>query len=253
LEGNLIVKLPGSHFVKSGGSSPIVSRLNKMVNANFRAVPFANGENGLYQSYYAPYLADSSSGVAPVLRGLTNGVVSGTFPAPSAAYPNVILDFYTADPAALSKTNNWPAPTTLPLNWLTSLTDNGPGDLDPTPNAFRVDLSTFGAAPGSSFAASASYSQSATLFNGTNAVTSPMSNPISTNIVMGIRVTAPLQVELSWIAPEGLFLPEWVGSFGGVDSWFPVPGPTTYNGGRNIIPFTLDAFIDTFFFRLVPQ
>jgi hypothetical protein len=253
LEGNLIVNLPGSRYVKSGSTSPIVSRLNRMANANFKAVPFASGENGIYQSYYAPYLADSASGVAPVLRGLTNGVLSGTFPAPSATYPNALIDIYTADPAALGKTNFWPSPMTLPLNWLTSITDNGPGDLDPTFNAFRVDLSAFGAAANGYLAASASYSQSATLFTGTNAVTSPMSNPITTNIVMGIRVTAPFQVELSWIAPEGLFIPEVVNTLGDGDDWLPVVDPTTYVDGRNLTSYTVDVFNGIAFFRLVPQ
>ena len=252
-EGNLIVKLPGSRFVKSGTSSPIVSRRNLMVNDNFKAVPFADGQNASYVSYYAPYLAAAADGVAPVLRGLTNGVLSGTVPAASGAYPNVLIDIYVADPSVVNSTNNWPAPTTLPLTWLTALTDNGPADLDPALNSFSVDLSAFGPPAKSYFAASASYSQEAGSFTGTNAVTSPMSNPLSTNVVLQLRFVAPLQAELSWIAPQGLFGPEYVVSLSSGDSWFPMPNATAYNGGRNITTFTLDAFTPEYYFRLVPQ
>lgn len=253
LEGNLIVSLPGSRFVVTGGSSPIVSRLNSMVNDNFKAVPFADGENGAYLTYYAPYLADVAGGAVPALRGLTNGVLSGTFPAPNASYPNVIVDIYTADPASLAKTNYWPLPMVLPLTYLTSITDNGTGDLDPTVNAFRVDLSSFGLSTNTYYTAAASYSQSATSFTGTNAITSPMSNPLSATARMSVRETAPKQLELSWIAPEGYFEPQWIAGFGTGDSWFPVPGTPEYYNGRNIARMSLDVFTETYFFKLAPK
>ncbi len=250
-EGNRVVNVPGRRFVISGSLVPIVSRRNKLVNCGFSAISFANGENADYANYYAPYLADVSAGVAPVLQQLTNGILSGRLPAPGAGYPNAIIDLYTVDPAALAKTNFWPAPMTHPLNWLGSYSDNGAGDLNPAANEFSINVSAFGLSTTSHVAVAVSYSQQAGLFNGTNAITSPMSNPVAARPVLSIAVQVGGDVVLSWFAPEGLFTVEPNNNLADPNGWFPL-GTGTYFGGRNIVTLGHDPFLDTFF-RLVSR
>jgi hypothetical protein len=248
LEGNLIVNVPGSRFVIAGGSTPIVSRRNKLINCNVSAVPFGDGENASYSAYYGPYLADVSAGVAPLLRSLTNGILSGTFPFPGTGYPNVSLDLYLVDPAALAKTNFWPLPMTHPGTWLGSYTDNGPGDLNPDLNEFSIDVSAFGLSPTTYVAVAASYSQDPAVFNGTNAVTTPMSNPISARPTVRMAVVGG-NVELSWLAAEGAYWFEFNSDLNDPGGWFPV-GPGTYFGGRNIGTLPFDTLGTAVFFRV---
>src|SRR6185436_11981047 len=112
LEGNLIVKGPGSQFVENSGI-PVINRRNKFVNCSYRG------------------LANDSSLTPAVLNTITNRILSGTMPAPSAVYGTAMfIDIYTTDPAALAKTNYWPAPIVHPSRHLGTFTDNGPGDLD---------------------------------------------------------------------------------------------------------------------------
>lgn len=250
LEGNLIVNVPGSRFVASGSSVSIVSRRNKLVNCGFSAVPFADGENAPYATYYASYLADASTGVAPVLRRLSGGILSGTIPAAGAGYPNVEFDLYKVDPAALGNTNFWPLPVTHPMTWLGTYTDNGPGDSNPNANEISIDVSGFGLSDTTYVAAAASYSAIPGLFNATNAVTSPMSNPISARPTLSISLEVLGNATLSWLAPEGLFRLEFGNDLNDLGSWFPL-GTGTYTGGRNVVPNPHDPFSPGVFFRLV--
>jgi hypothetical protein len=254
LEGNLIVNLPGTRFVKSGDTTPIVARRNKMMNDNFKAVPFADGENGTYAGYYTPYLLNAAEGAVPVLLRLTNGVLSGTLPAPNATYPNKLIDLYTVDSAALAKTNFWPAPMVHPMNWLRSITDNGPGDLNPNANEFSIDVSGFGLSDTSYVSVTASYSQIAALFNGTNAVTSPMSNPISARPTLKVAVDLSAgtlgTVTLSWLAAEGIYELFLSNNLGNPDGWISVFGEV-YTGGRNVATLEFDPFSDAVFYKLV--
>ena len=253
LEGNLIHSVPGSRLVIAGSGVPIVARRNKMVNNNTRAVPFADGENAVYASYYAPFLADVSAGVAPVLQSLSGGILTGTLPAPSAGYPNAVIDLYRVDPAALAKTNFWPAALVHPLTWLGSYSDNGPGDLDPDPNKFSINVNAFGLSDTTYLAAAASYSTDPALFNGTNAVTSPMSNPISARPSIAISLQLPTGVELSWLGPDGAYKAQINNNVGDTGGWAPV-GPSTYTGGRNVIITGFDPFPETIvFYRLINQ
>ena len=81
-----------------------------MVNNSFAAVPFGNSDNGGYIAYYSVCLADSAAGATPILGRLSGQILSGTFPAPNATYPNSVIDIYLVDPAALGRTNFWPKP-----------------------------------------------------------------------------------------------------------------------------------------------
>jgi hypothetical protein len=246
LEGNLIVNVPGSSFVIAGGGVPIVSRRNKLVNCGFAAVPYADGAN----SAYAAALADPSAGAVPVLRKLSGGILSVTIPAAGAAYPNVELDLYKVDPVALGNTNFWPLPVTHPMTWLGTYTDNGPGDSNPNANEFSIDVSSFGLSDTTYVAAAVSYSAIPGLFNATNAVTSPMSNPISARPMLSISLEVLVNATLSWLGPEGAFRLEFSNDMNDPGGWFPL-GTGIYTGGRNTVLNAHDPFSPAVFFRLI--
>jgi hypothetical protein len=261
LEGNLIVDVPGGVFFKGSSASSVVSRRNSLVNSAVWAVPFADAQKDFddgstpsvvapsYAAFYAPYLADVSQGVAPVLKSLTGGRLNGTFPAAAVASPNVALDLYLVDPATLAKTNAWPAPMTTPQRWLLSFADNDSSDLDADPNEFSIDVSSFGLSPTTYVAVAASYSAIPGLFNATNAVTSPLSNPISARPTIRMALLGDGNVELSWLAAEGAYWFEFNGDLNDPGGWFPV-GPGTYFGGRNIGTLPFDTVSEAVFFRL---
>jgi hypothetical protein len=246
LEGNLIVNVPGSSFVIAGSGVPIVSRRNKLVNCGFAAVPYADGEN----SAYAAALADPSAGAVPVLRKLSGGILSGTIPAPAAGYPNVQLDLYKVDPVALRNTNFWPLPVTHPMTFLGTYTDNGPGDLNPNANEISIDVSSFGLSDTTYVAAAASYSSIPGLFNATNAVTSPMSNPISALPTLSISLEVLANATISWLGPEGVYRLEVGNDLNDPGTWFPI-GTGVYTGGRNVVENAHDPFSPGVFFRLI--
>lgn len=254
LEGNLIVNVPGAKFVKSGGGSPIVSRRNKLVNCGVAAVPFAEGDNGkVYASEYASYLADASQGTAPVLQSITGGILKGTIPAPSAAYPNVALDLYLADPAALAKAKFWPAAMTHPGTFLGSYTDNGPGDLNPNVNEISIDVSGLGLTDTTYLAAAASYSSIAGSFNATNAVTSPMSNPISALPTLVIKVDSTLNTaELSWLGAPNAYDLQLNNAVEAAGNWFPLPA-ADHVRGRNVSTTVAERFEPAYFYRLISK
>lgn len=255
LEGNLIVNVPGGMFIKASSATPVVSRRNKLVNCGVAAVPFANGNNGAqYATYYAPYLADASKGVAPVLQSITGGILKGTIPAPSAAYPNVVLDLYLADPAGLAKANFWPAAMTHPGRFLGSYMDNGPGDLNPNVNEISIDVSGLGLTDATYLAAAASYSSIAGSFNATNAVTSPMSNPISARPTLAIKVNSILPTtELSWLGAPNAYDLQLNNAVEAGD-WFTLPSGDVENfGGRNIVTRAAEFFEPAYFYRLISR
>ena len=256
LEGNLIVNVPGAMFFKANSATPVVSRRNKMVNCGVAAVPFAEGNNGAqYATYYAPYLADASQGVAPVLQSITGGILKGTIPAPSAAYPNVALDLYLADPAALAKANFWPAAMTHPGTFLGTYTDNGPADLNPNANEISIDVSGLGLTDTTYLAAAASYSSIAGSFNAPNAVTSPMSNPISAKPTLAIKVNTTLNTtELSWLGVPDAFDLQINNEVGAAGNWVTLPaGGVNHVGGRNVLTTTAETFEPAYFYRLISK
>lgn len=256
LEGNLIVNVPGAGFVKSNGGSPIVSRRNKLVNCGVAAVPFAPGDNGkIYAAEYASYLADANLGVAPVLQSITGGILKGTIPAPSAAYPNAALDLYLADPTALANARFWPAAMTHPGTFLGTYTDNGPADLNPNANEISIDVSGLGLTDTTYLAAAASYSSVAGSFNATNAVTSPMSNPVSAKPTLAIKVNTTLfTTELSWLGAPDAFDLQINNEVGAAGNWVPLPaGGVNHVGGRNVLTTTAEAFEPAYFYRLISK
>jgi hypothetical protein len=94
----------------------------------------------------------------------------------------------------------------------------------------------------------ASYSQDPAVFNGTNAVTTPMSNPISARPTVRMAVVGG-NVELSWLAAEGAYWFEFNSDLNDPGGWFPV-GPGTYFGGRNIGTLPFDTLGTAVFFRV---
>jgi hypothetical protein len=256
VEGNLIVNVTGSKFVKSGGSSPIVSRRNNVMNCNVGGVAFAEGDDGkVFASYYASYLADANLGAAPILQSIAGGILKGTIPAPSAACPNVELDLYLADPAALAKTNFWPAAMTHPGTFLGTFTDNGPSDLNPIANEISIDVSSMGLTDRTYLAAAASYSSISGRFNATHAITSPMSNPVSIKPTLIIKANpATFTTELSWLGAPHAYDPEVGNVVEDAGGWFPLaPEMTSHFKGRNIATPGFDPFEGAFFYRLISR
>lgn len=238
IEGNLIHNIPGSGYCVAGSSVPIITRGNRMVNNNFRAIPFGDGENGrAYASYYAAAVVDATM-VRPVLGKIDGGMIAGKFAAPSSEFQYSVIDLYLIDPAALAK----PAPSgeaamVHPLRLLGSFQDGGPGDLELAPNEFKFDLSGFGLSPTTYVAVAVSYSMDAGVFNAARSVTSPMSNPVSVRPRLEIKVVPHpeiaglLQSQLSWLAAEGAFEPQING--GNLMDWDILVPPITYTNGRN--------------------
>jgi hypothetical protein len=164
LEGNVIWNVPGIHFLKSGVSTPILARGNRMRNNNFLGIPFADGENSRsYVNYYGLYLADPNL-AKPALSTLTDNLVSGSFGLPNASYPNTVIDVYLVDSLAMAKTNLWPKLMVHPRRLLASYVDNGPQDRDPDAGEFAFDLSSMGLAAADYVAVAVSYSADAGVF-----------------------------------------------------------------------------------------
>jgi len=115
-------------------------------------------------------------------------------------------------------------------------------------------VSSFGLSDTTYVAAAVSYSAIPGLFNATNAVTSPMSNPISARPTLGISLhvmEGSGVVELSWLAPEGLYEAESKDDLNDTGPGFPILG-ADYTGGRNIVQTAFDPFALGVFFQLVP-
>jgi len=255
LEGNLIVNGSGSDFVVAGSSVPIVARRNKMVNNNYQAVPFAEGQDGRsFGPYYAPFVADSSM-VVPVITAFTNNVLAGSMTGPNGVdYTAAFIDVYTVDPVALAKTNYWPAPITHPLRWLATFTDNGAGDLDPAANQFTFNLSSFGLSAGTYVTVAVTYSKDANASNLDRAITGPTALPVSQRPVLSILYPQPDKLVLSWLGIAGVFIADQNDTLN-PNTWSEIFGSTpVYTSGRNIEEIPVDSFTPpTLFFRLRSQ
>ncbi|MBI1839907.1 MAG: hypothetical protein HYR88_03520, partial [Verrucomicrobia bacterium] len=259
LEGNLIVNVNGGKFFIGNATTPVVSRRNTLVNCDSAVVPFVSGANGAaskYASYYAAYLADVDQGVAPVLQSVAGGVLKASIPLPSDAYPNVVLDLYKADPAAIAKLSSYPAALVHPGAFLGSYVDNGPGDLNPAVGELSIDVSAFGLSDDTYLTAAASYSSVAGSFNGTEAVTTPMSNPISVRPSLLIRLNLEAGLtELSWLgAPVQFDVHSSPVLTADASGWPLVPisaDAFTSTGGRNVVTTSIDSAKAAAFYRLV--
>jgi hypothetical protein len=96
-----------------------------------------------------------------------------------------------------------------------------------------------------------SYSTDANLFNSTNAVTGPLSNPVAARPTLHEVVQGASSVELSWLAPEGVYVLQQNSGFTPQD-WVPAFG-STYSSGRNVLVVGFDPFAESQFFRLISQ
>lgn len=260
LEGNLIFNISGQYFFHRntrGATTPMVNMRNRLVNCNVAAVPFLNGEippyngeNTPYTNYYATYLANSAAGVVPVLTSLVGGRLHGTVAAPRAPYSYVTISVYIVDSAGLAKTNFWPRAMTHPGTHLLSFTDNGPEDWNLALNEFSVDISGLGISTDTYLTVTATYSADSGACNATNAVTSPMSNPISQEPRAQLRLLNDGNSEISWIAPPGVFALEVSDNLSDPGSWFPI-ATGTYHLGRYIATVPTDYGSPRVFFRVV--
>jgi hypothetical protein len=252
IEANVLVKCEGDTFVQSGANVQIIARGNTMEDNGFNAIPFAEGQNGrVYSTYYAAAVADPNT-VVPILTRLTNGIVYGSMGAPSAGYPNAVIDIYTVDPAAAANTNGvWPAARILPLRWLTSVVDNTPADLDNAPNQFAVDLSSFALPSGTYVTAAVTYSVGAVAVPG-EAVTSPMSNPVSERPVLNFIRTAADQLTFWWLGGPTQYYLQVNPSFDPAN-WLDIFDNVTYQGGRTTVPQPIFLNDLSQFYRLKTQ
>jgi len=261
LEGNLLVNISGDRFVAPGAGSAgdiseIVVRRNVFRNCAFPALPFADSAAD-YSIYYADVVADSSA-PAPVLLGIANDVLKGRIAAPNAAkYGSVFIDVYVVDDVALAnEAGVWPAARVHPSRWFGTFIDNGPGDTDPEPNQFAIDISTMGLAEAGYVTVSATYSTEAGASNAGQSVTSPMSNPIARQPVLVQRTIAVTgfidAVELSWLAAPESFRPQLNNNVEDATNWTPFETRSvSYEGGRNIVVTAFDPFTEAVFYRLI--
>jgi hypothetical protein len=236
LEGNLIVNGSGTHLTSS--STLVVYRRNRFVNCN-----------------YTQMVNDAAAVATPTLNAITNNIISGTFvPAATLEYSAAFIDVYTADPAALANTNAWPTVITHPSRWLATLTDNGPGDLDPAEGAFAVDISPLNVAASNYVTVTVTYSKETTASNAgladTTAPAAPVARQPSLTISIDESLPVPLVI-LSWIAPENAYVVQQNRSFD-PNTWLDYD-LETHTGGRNIATIEKDAFERLTVYRLISQ
>jgi hypothetical protein len=164
----------------------------------------------------------------------------------------VELDLYLADPAALAKTNFWPAAMTHPGRFLGTYTDNGPGDLNPNVNEISINVSGLGLTDTTYLTAAASYSSIAGSFNATNAVTSPMSNPVAAKTTLSIKVdVSTFTTELSWLGAPDIYTPQINNFVGDNTGWGPFLFNSTHARGRTVVTTAYDSFEPAVFYRLI--
>ncbi len=152
----------------------------------------------------------------------------------------------------MATTTFWPAALVHPGTFLGSFTDNGPGDLNPVSNELSINVSTFGLTDTTYIAAAASYSAVAGSFNAPDAVTTPMSNPISAKPTLSITVdTTALTAELSWLGAPDAFDALSNTLVNSATGWTALPADSTvHTGGRNVLPTSFDPATKALFYRL---
>ena len=194
--------------------------------------------------------------VVPVIKTVKDNMISGSIVGPNGVdYIAAFIDVYTVDPAALAKTNYWPAAITHPSRWLGTFYDNGPGDLDPAANDFKFDLSSFGLSADTYLTVAVTYSQDAAAANTDRAITGPMALPIAQRPAMQIQWRASdSKLVVSWLANEGAFLVQESDSLK-LNDWVETFGPAAvYTSGRNVQDVPIDSFTPpNLFLRLISQ
>lgn len=202
IEGNFVHSIRGTVFVQAGGGVPIVARGNKFIGNAFEGFVFAEGQNGRgYETYYAPVLANAAAGAIPNIASITDGIMSGTVPAPNTTdYPHHFIDVYTVDPVAADRG------VILPGTRVATFKEGSAQDSDPAPNAFKYSLIGSTVQPGSKVVIAVTYSKAATNTTGTNALTGPLSNAVEANIPAFLPGSIE-SVGLSRIVPDKLVIP----------------------------------------------
>jgi hypothetical protein len=192
---------PGPTGTFGGDVAKVVVRGNKLVNLASH-VPLDADQNVTVPTFYGQVLQDPTD-AAPVLSTNTSRVrLVGSIPAPNTNdYPQATIDVYIADPAG--ELNGFP----LGRTYLGSFADNSPADMDPAPNRFAFDISTFPLPIGGNvdLVIAATYSRSATNIEAGQAVTSLFSNPVRVSqaslppIQIRSVSLAGTQLTLAWI------------------------------------------------------
>ncbi|MFO1461127.1 MAG: hypothetical protein U1G08_17195 [Verrucomicrobiota bacterium] len=196
IEGNLLVQIPGTRLSDSGKTVPLTVRRNTYSGNAFDGFPFADGENGTYEEYYANALLEPVTGTLPVIDSVVAGIMKGTLPAPNTAnYPGHVVDVYVVDPKAGE------AGLVVPGTYAGSFVEGSAADQNAAPNAFTVDLKGMSIAPGAQIAIAVTYTGAAKGTPGTNSITGPLSKAV----VADIPVVEPGSIEsvgLSRITPD---------------------------------------------------
>lgn len=203
IEGNLLVQIPGVRLSDSSSTVPLTVRRNTYSGNAFDGFPFADGENGTYEEYYANALADSTQGTLPVIESVVAGLMKGTLPAPNTAnYPGHVVDVYVVDPKAAE------IGLIVPGTYAGSFVEGSASDQNAAANAFSVDLRGMSIAPGAQIAIAVTYTGAAKGTPGTNSIT----GPLSASVVADIPVVEPGSIEsvgLTRITPDTpLIVPE---------------------------------------------
>ncbi|MCW5557052.1 MAG: hypothetical protein KIT22_04340 [Verrucomicrobiae bacterium] len=179
LEGNRIVGVPGSLFVDSGATVPIIARANSLSGNQFTGFPFEDGSNQRsYETYYETVVTTPLTPAAE-LTAYENGILTGKVASPVIDnYQIVNVDIYLADPLA-------PEGIILPGEYLGTFGENLPeDDGNLTPDEFAFDLSALNVPGGQQLVVVASYQkqklEQEIPANPGEAIISPVSNAIPT-------------------------------------------------------------------------
>jgi len=224
VEGNLIVNTPGQKFVDGGAGMAIVARLNTMVNNSFAGFPFADFSNADWEAYYATAMVDPTA-PQPVITGITNGIMSGTLPAPLlTTYTNHVVDIYLVDGPNFTNNN-----LTLPGTWVGSFVEGSAADKDPATNSFQVSLLGMPIPPQSLVAIAVTYTGAAKGTPTTNSLT----GPISLGATADIPLFTPGSIEsvgLTRIVPDKVLdlYPNNLPSLGNWEPYTGVLGTSTF-------------------------
>ena len=222
LEGNLVVKVPGSRIADSGVTVPLTVRRNVFSENSFDAFPFADGANGTYEAYYAAALLDSTASVIPVIDSIAAGVMKGTLPAPNTAnYARSLVDVYVIDAKAAE------LGLIVPGTYAGSFVEGSAADQNAAANAFTVDLKGMSIPPGAQVAIAVTYTGAAKGTPGTNSLTGPLSAPV----VADIPVVVPGSIEsvglTRIVADTPLLVPGW-DSLGNWEPYISVLGTNVF-------------------------
>lgn len=135
LEGNRVYGL-GMPMLRMNGITRVSFRGNTLTG-NYGAAPLDDGAGVAFEDQFADALNDPFEDRAVRLdaSATSTAVVAGTVPAPLFGNLAPALDLYLADPFSLYEGY------VQGRKRLGSFQVDGPGDLDPAPNAFRFDIS----------------------------------------------------------------------------------------------------------------